>query len=44
MKRPVLCTKTSITAYQSTLRNSPEEWRSYIHRAGSLNLQILWLS
>jgi hypothetical protein len=32
--------ETSVTNYQSTLSNSPEERRSYLHRGGSLNSLI----
>ena len=37
---PIGCPETSVTDYQSTLRKTPEERRSHIHRGGSLKLSI----
>jgi hypothetical protein len=34
------CPEMSVTDYQSTLHNIPEERRSHLHRDGSLKLQI----
>jgi len=36
-------TKTSVTNYQSTLRNISEERRSHLHRGESLKSQYSWL-
>ena len=33
---PIRCPETSVKDYRSTLRNNPEERRSYPHRDGSL--------
>ena len=33
------CPETSVTKYQSALRNIPEERRSRLHRGGSLKLR-----
>ena len=33
---PIRCPETSVTNYQSTLHNIPEEWRSYLQSGGSL--------
>jgi len=35
-KGPIDYTETSLTKYQSTLRNTPEDWRSHLHRGGNL--------
>jgi len=35
--------ETSVTNYQSTLRNIPQERRSHLHRAGSLKYCTKWL-
>jgi len=32
---PIVFPETSVTNYQSTLRNIPEERRSHLHRGGS---------
>ena len=37
---PIGCPETSATDYQSTLRKTPEERRSHIHRGGSLKSRI----
>ena len=34
--RPTRCPETSVQNYHSTLRNIPEEFRSHLHRGGSL--------
>jgi len=31
------CSETSVTNYQSTLRNIPEERRSHLHLGGGVN-------
>jgi hypothetical protein len=33
---PIGCPETSVYNYHSKLRNIPEEWRSHVHRGGSL--------
>jgi len=35
------CPETSVSNYQSTLSNIPEERRSHLHRDGSLKSRIL---
>jgi len=37
---PTGCPRTSVTNYQSTLRNIPEERRSHLHRGGSFKSHI----
>jgi hypothetical protein len=42
---PICCPETSVTNYQSTLRNIPEERICHLHRSGSLesrSLGMLW--
>jgi hypothetical protein len=40
---PVVCPETSVTNYQSTLRNIPEERRSHLHRGESLKSREAYL-
>jgi hypothetical protein len=37
---PIGCPETSVKDYHSTLRNIPEECRSYEHRGGSLKSRV----
>jgi hypothetical protein len=32
----IRCAETSVTTYQTTLRNIPEGWKSQVHRGGNL--------
>jgi len=41
--RPIGCSETSVTNYQSALCNIPEEWRSHLHRGGSRKSRVNFL-
>jgi hypothetical protein len=38
---PKACSDISVTNYQSTQRNTPEDRRSHLHRGGSLSLTTI---
>jgi hypothetical protein len=41
---PIGCPETSVHNYYSTLRNIPEERRSYVHGGGSLKSRVVRLN
>jgi hypothetical protein len=41
---PIGCPETSVTSYQPTPRNIPEERRPELHRCGSLKSRIIFVT